>query len=101
MAPSQAPPTPSTSTQQAPQGNTSAPVIGDTTGTQRHRVRKADFLQLNACICGVTVMELEIQEGKGVMKCCTPGCETVWVSEVDLFACLAQMLTLKYLLNLL
>jgi hypothetical protein len=101
MAPSQAPPTPSTSTQQAPQGNTSAPVIGDTTGTQHHRVRKADFLQLNACICGVTVMELEIQEGKGVMKCCTPGCETVWVSEVDLFACLAQMLTLKYLLNLL
>ncbi|KAH9004151.1 hypothetical protein EDB86DRAFT_3208354 [Lactarius hatsudake] len=46
--------------------------------TRRHRIRKAHVLQLNACICGVTITDIEIQEGKGVMKCNAPGCETVW-----------------------
>lgn len=48
-------------------------------GTRRQRIRKALDLQLNACTCGVTITDLEIQEGQGVMKCHTPGCETVWV----------------------
>ena len=80
VPPPQAPPTPSTSTQQAPQGNTGAPGIEDAVGTRRRRVRKAHDLQLNACICGVTITDLEIEEGKTVMKCHAPGCETVWVS---------------------
>lgn len=49
-------------------------------GTRRHRIRKAYVLELNACTCGVTITDKEIEELKGVMKCCTPGCETVWVS---------------------
>ncbi|KAH9159215.1 hypothetical protein EDB89DRAFT_1916562, partial [Lactarius sanguifluus] len=49
--------------------------------TRRHRIRKAHVLQLNACICGVTITDIEIQEGKGVMKCNAPGCETVWSRE--------------------
>jgi hypothetical protein len=48
--------------------------------TRRHRIRKAYVLQLNACTCGVTITNPEIQEGKTVMKCSTPGCETIWVS---------------------
>jgi hypothetical protein len=54
--------------------------LGNEVGTRRHRIRKAHVLQLNACTCGVTITDLEIQEGKTVMKCHAPGCETVWVS---------------------
>ena len=44
------------------------------------RTRKANILNLNACICGVTITEHEIQNGEGIMKCRVLGCETVWVS---------------------
>ncbi|KAI9443980.1 hypothetical protein H4582DRAFT_2053734 [Lactarius indigo] len=62
-----------------PQGGPSVLVLGDTVGMRWHRVRKACVLQLNTCTCGVTIMDLKIQEGKNVMKCHAPGCETIWV----------------------
>ena len=65
-----------TITQQTPQANTGPSVIS----TRRQRIRKALDLQLNACTCGVTITDTEIQEGKNVMQCHAPGCETVWVS---------------------
>jgi hypothetical protein len=49
-------------------------------GGRRFRIRKAQDLQLNVCVCGVTIADSEIQEGQKVMKCSTLGCETVWVS---------------------
>ena len=52
---------------------------GSSIGTHRHQIRKALNLQLNACTCGVTITDLEILEGQSVIKCHTPGCETVWV----------------------
>ena len=57
-----------------------APLAAPSQGARRLRVRKAQDLQLNACICRVTITDSEIQEGKKVMKCTAPGCETVWVS---------------------
>lgn len=59
----------------------SEPLPEPSEGTRRQRRRKADLLQLNACTCGVTITDPEIQEGKGIMNCSTPGCETVWVSD--------------------
>jgi hypothetical protein len=44
------------------------------------RTRKANVLSLNACECGITIPDDEIQKGKTVMKCTVEGCETVWVS---------------------
>ena len=65
-------------------------------GTRRQRVRKALDLQLNACTCGVTITDIEISEGKNVMKCHAPGCETVWVS--GYFALLAPSPLLTFTL---
>lgn len=47
--------------------------------TRTRRIRKAHVLHLNACDCGVTITDAEIQQGKTVMKCRVLGCETVWV----------------------
>ncbi len=45
------------------------------------RTRKANVLSLNACECGITISDQEIQEELTVMKCTVEGCETVWVSD--------------------
>jgi hypothetical protein len=45
------------------------------------QTRKANALTLNACECGITISDDEIQEGKTVMKCTVEGCEMVWVSD--------------------
>ena len=57
----------------------------DSHGIRPRRTRKANILNLNACICGVTITDHEIQNGEGIMKCRVSGCETVWVSTV--FSC--------------
>ena len=44
------------------------------------RIRKAKVLDLNACNCGVTITDEEIQRGDSIMRCRVAGCETVWVS---------------------
>ena len=62
--------------QQTPQANLNPTVIR----MQRQQIQKVLDLQLNVCTCGVTIMDVEIQEGKSVMQCHVPGCETVWVS---------------------
>lgn len=49
------------------------------TRTCLSRIRKAHLLHLNACDCGVTITDADIQQGDNVMKCRVPGCETVWV----------------------
>jgi hypothetical protein len=59
-----------------------------------HQTRKANVLSLNACICGVTITNLEIQDNKAVMKCQVPGCETVWVSEPSISMTFADLLFL-------
>ena len=50
-----------------------------TINTQACRTRKAQVLDLNACVCGVTITDGEIQQGENIMKCRAPGCKTVWV----------------------
>jgi hypothetical protein len=45
------------------------------------RTRKVAVLSLNACECGITISDDEIQAGETVMKCTVEGCETVWVSD--------------------
>ena len=81
-----------TEPQQTPQVDP-GPVFGGPSGGSSVRtlvrmhcqqIRKALDLQLNACTCGVTIMDLEIQERQGMMKCHTPGCETVWVCSISL-----------------
>ena len=52
-------------------------------GLRPRRTRKANVINLNACICGVTITEREIQDNAAVMKCRVPGCETVWVSDLE------------------
>ena len=52
-----------------------------TTDGMRCRRRKANVLNLNACICGITITDREIQDNETVMMFRVPGCETVWVSE--------------------
>lgn len=48
--------------------------------TRARRTRKAHIINLNACDCGVTITDSEIEQGESVMRCRVPGCETVWVS---------------------
>ena len=62
----------------------------------RPRRRKANVLNLNACICGITITDHEIQDGENVMKCRVPGCKTVWVSGVLTFF---QTLLITYSLS--
>lgn len=62
----------------APQASTTA--AEGSSRTRVRRTRKAHLLQLNACVCGVTITDGEIQQGDTVMRCRVPGCETVWVS---------------------
>jgi hypothetical protein len=53
-------------------------------GVRPRRTRKANVLNLNACICGITITDNEIQNNEAsetIMKCRVLGCETVWVSE--------------------
>ena len=49
----------------------------------RPRQRKANVLNLNACICGLTITEHETEDNR-VMRCQVPGCKTVWVSEASI-----------------
>ncbi|KAI9466300.1 hypothetical protein BJY52DRAFT_1241155, partial [Lactarius psammicola] len=85
----QVPSAPFTST---PQVEPSAPALGGVVGT-----RFAHALRPNACTCGVTITGLEIQEGKTVMKCHAPECETIWVRANVTFALMTLMLALRYL----
>ena len=62
--------------QQTPQANPNPSVIS----MRQQQIWKALDLQLNACTCGVNITDIEIQEGKNVMQCHVPGCETIWVS---------------------
>ncbi|KAH9009043.1 hypothetical protein EDB85DRAFT_1903531 [Lactarius pseudohatsudake] len=71
-----------TSMQHGPHDGPSSSIAEGVTSARRHRVRKAHVLQLNACTCGVTITDIEIQEGKNVMRCNTPGCETVWFHQL-------------------
>ena len=43
------------------------------------RVRKANVLTLDACVCGITITKADMRSGREVMKCKTKGRETVWV----------------------
>jgi hypothetical protein len=43
------------------------------------RVRKSRTFNLNACICGSEVTQMEIEVGDTVMRCRVQGCETEWV----------------------
>jgi hypothetical protein len=61
----------------------SAAPSDDTNISVRPRRRKANVLSLNACVCGTTISEHEIQDSEEVMKCRVAGCETVWVSELS------------------
>ena len=45
-------------------------------------VRKTRMFDLDACICGIGMSEVEIQAGDSVMRCKVHRCETVWVSHV-------------------
>ena len=54
--------------------------------TRTRRIRKAQVLHLNACDCGVTITDDEIQQGDNLMKCRVAGCETVWVSPFSVFS---------------
>jgi hypothetical protein len=40
------------------------------------------MFDLDACICGIGMSEVEIQAGDSVMKCKVHRCETVWMSHV-------------------
>ena len=44
-------------------------------------------------MCGVTITESEIEEGRNVMKCNTRGCETIWVSAAFIFMSLLDVQT--------
>jgi hypothetical protein len=55
-------------------------------GLQLRQTRKANIINLNVCICGVTITKHEIQDNAAVMKCRVAGCETVWVSEPSIQA---------------
>ena len=48
------------------------------TETSKH-IQKSHKFDLNACICGSEVFEVEIKEGDTIMQCKVPGCETEWV----------------------
>jgi hypothetical protein len=52
--------------------------IDSSTETSKHKQKSRTF-DLNACICGSEVSEVEIEEGDTVMRCKVPGCETEWV----------------------
>ena len=62
------------------------PTLDSMDSIRPRRTRKVNILNLNACICGVTITEHEIQNSEAVMKCRVLGCETVWVSELWLLS---------------
>ena len=43
------------------------------------RIRKKRAIELNSCVCGVVVLQTDVESGDTVMNCRGPGCETVWV----------------------
>jgi hypothetical protein len=55
-----------------------------TRNSRRLEKRKANVIDLNAYICGITISDEEVEENKNVMRCRVPGCETVWVCPLDL-----------------
>ncbi|KAH9970578.1 hypothetical protein BGW80DRAFT_1461181 [Lactifluus volemus] len=58
-----------------------APGEGEAIGTRNSRrlgKRKANVINLNACICGITISDEEIEENTNIMRCRVQGCETVW-----------------------
>jgi hypothetical protein len=72
-----------------PQARTSGQASGEGEGigTRNSRQlgkRKANIIDLNACICGITISNEEIEENINVMRCCVQGCETVWVCPAEL-----------------
>ena len=62
------------------------PTLDSNDNIRPRRTRKVNILNLNACICGVTITEHEIQNSEAIMKCWVLGCETVWVSELWLLS---------------
>ena len=62
---------------QHPELTTAEPELA--VSTRGRRLRKANVLSLNMCMCSVTITDFEINTRINIMRCQVSGCETVCV----------------------